>query len=70
MHKYCWCEKESCEWCGEKHYPNFEFKPTGFKVWWYKYIGRDVVTSQEPTVTQLNEIYAVCVESIKAHTRQ
>lgn len=39
MHPYCWCEKDNCKWCnGNK--PNFLYKPTDSKVWWYKWIGR------------------------------
>ena len=39
MHPFCWCDSEHCQWCwGDA--PNFLFKPTGAKVWWYKWIGR------------------------------
>lgn len=131
MHPYCWCEEDSCSWCGGEcecppgafHYfvdgnevsyeawmsfymrevygrdyepgdishlrapqlanpdvvnarrstshdpmcdyctkghgvdrggvpghsaPNFWHKPSGFRVWWYKYIGRGVETHGEP----------------------
>lgn len=40
MHPFCWCEQETCPWC-EDDAPNFLFKPTGARVWWYKWIGRD-----------------------------
>jgi hypothetical protein len=56
MHRFCWCEKDDCPWCGgeiipelmkacgfdkeQETAPNFWYKPLGFKVWWYKYIGR------------------------------
>lgn len=40
MHPFCWCESDDCRWCGEENAPNFEYKPTGGKVWWYKWIGR------------------------------
>ena len=56
MHQFCWCEREDCPWCnGEilpqmlrddteiqecENAPNFLYKPTNFKLWWYKYIGR------------------------------
>jgi hypothetical protein len=46
MHRFCWCEREECGWCsGDK--PNFLFKPTGFSVTWYKYIGRGMELSDE-----------------------
>lgn len=37
---------------GEQPYqkaPNFWHKPSGFKVWWYKYIGRDMETNGTPS---------------------
>jgi len=40
MHPFCWCEESSCKWC-EKNEPNFIYKPTNVKIWWYKWIGRD-----------------------------
>jgi hypothetical protein len=44
--------------------PNFWHKPSGFKVWWYKYIGRDMETSGEvaDTGTMIDE----CIASLKA----
>ena len=52
MHHFCWCERGDCRWCSEdacgcEHQmpaPNFWHKPSGFKVWWYKYIGRSQET--------------------------
>jgi hypothetical protein len=41
MHTYCWCDEALCKWCGGDE-PNFRYKPTGFEVTWYKYIGRDM----------------------------
>ena len=40
MHAFCWWDEEGCAWCGADEAPNFHHKPTGVKVWWYKYIGR------------------------------
>jgi len=37
--------------------PNFWHKPTGFKVWWYKYIGRDMETNMPITKELLMKIY-------------
>lgn len=41
----CECPEESdeqCSYCagGGVNAPNFVYKPTSFKVWWYKYLGR------------------------------
>lgn len=42
MHPYCWCgDDDNCRWCGDEDAPNFHHKPSGFKVWWYKWIGRE-----------------------------
>lgn len=39
MHRFCWCEQDDCKWCSG-YAPNFLYKPTGAKIWWYKWIGR------------------------------
>lgn len=44
--------------------PNFWHKPTGFKVWWYKYIGRSTEYINEPD--NLKEIMRECFRSLKA----
>ena len=65
MHPFCWCEKSSCAWCGEQRAPNFYHKATGFKVWWYKYIGRSVEVNKELTKDELDKIEKECIESLK-----
>ena len=53
IHPYCWCGKRDCAWCTGRA-PNFWHKPSGFKVWWYKYIGRDMETAgEQPDLTVL-----------------
>ena len=39
MMPYCWCEQDDCKWCNGIA-PNFLYKPTNGKIFWYKYIGR------------------------------
>lgn len=41
MHPFCWCEERNCPYCfgGEQ---NFLHKLSGLKIWWYKWIGRDM----------------------------
>lgn len=72
MHAYCWCETAGCPWClgyagppaleGYQHHkerqvaPNFQYKPTDFKVWWYKYIGRDMEQNRPLTAQELTEM--------------
>lgn len=61
MHPYCWCEGDDCEWCsGNK--PNFWHKPSGFKVWWYKYIGRG--TRVEGKIPDVESMVKECVASL------
>ena len=54
-----------CDYCQDKvkPSPNFEFKPTGFKVWWYKYIGRSMETSNAKA--NLQEVKKQCLISLK-----
>ena len=61
MHPFCWCEQDSCRWCGEENAPNFEFKPTGYRLWWYKYIGRGEVSEGEMP----DDWLAQCKKSVK-----
>jgi hypothetical protein len=62
MHRYCWCDQENCPWC-EEDAPNFHHKASGFKVWWYKYIGRGIVI-ENPKNVSFVEILAECCRSI------
>ncbi len=60
-----WCEsynhKESCRLLK----PNFWYKPTGFKINWYKYALRDSYINQDISVGEFKKILAHCVESYK-----
>lgn len=59
MHPFCWCESYDCLWCAEDK-ENFLYKPTNFKMWWYKYIGRD-----ERTEGKLpKDWFQKCIDSI------
>lgn len=42
--------------------PNFEYKPTGFKAEWYKWIGRDNKVSG--AMPPINEMLAACISSL------
>lgn len=57
MHRYCWCDLETCGWCSGDN-PNFLFKPTGFTVHWYKYIGRGVKASGNLPSDFMQQIFA------------
>lgn len=40
--------------------PNFHFKPTDYKLWWYKYIGR----GEQNSGTLPTDWYAQCIASL------
>lgn len=66
MHRYCWCEQEDCPWCGDSEdgigAPNFHFKPTGFKLWWYKYIGRGMEMNRQVSIEECSRMLAECIK--------
>ncbi len=77
MHPYCWCEKKDCPWCAvgmpfkianQKNCgpaaPNFHHKPSGFKVWWYKYIGRGVTMEPELSPEKILVVGQECLGSL------
>lgn len=64
MHRFCWCEKESCPWCGADA-PNFLHKKSGFGVTWYKYIGRGMAVSKKISGKKLAAIVNECLQSIE-----
>lgn len=59
MHPFCWCEDDDCKWCS-KGEANFLYKPTGCKITWYKYIGRD----QEKVGTLPKDWLQNCINSL------
>lgn len=64
MHRFCWCDDDDCQWCmGDE--PNFRYKPSGFEVIWYKFIGRDVKTEGMPPADLLER----CLASLGAGGR-
>ena len=60
MHPYCWCDASTCPQCGYDA-PNFQHKPSGSEVRWYKYIGR----CQKIRLTQSwSTIFVSCIHSL------
>ena len=63
MRTYCWCDgegehEESCP-------PNFEYKPTGVQISWYKHAGRGITCNrEEPSMIRWCEVLSECVASI------
>ena len=45
--------------------PNFHHKKSGFKVWWYKWIGRSSEYNKKTTEKEWLDIINDCVKSIK-----
>jgi len=64
MHRYCWCDREDCPWCGEQNAPNFLHKPSGYSVWWYKWIGRGMTMKGE--CDDLRAALMECRQSMQA----
>ena len=60
-----------CRYCrGEfGHAPNFHHKASGFKVWWYKYCGRDMET-ENPGGMIFGPILAECLASLKTTSKK
>ncbi len=68
MRPFCWCEGDECPWCWEeeKHgprAPNFHYKPTDFRVNWYKYIGRDMTMNRHVSIPECARILNDCLAS-------
>lgn len=66
MRRYCWCEGEECPWCGPENSPNFLHKPSGLKIWWYKYIGRGMLFSREPSSSEAAEMLCECLGALES----
>ena len=65
MRSYCWC------WCdGDGPHspdgcpPNFEHRPTGLRVSWYKHAGRGTSANQDLTRAEWVRVVAGCLNSI------
>lgn len=51
-----------------RHYwdpPNFWYKPTDFRLTWYKYICRDTATNREVSAAEVIAMYDLCTVSIR-----
>lgn len=47
-----------------KSAPNFWYKPTNLKIWWYKWIGRDMEYNREASTEEWNKIFDGCIKSL------
>jgi len=64
IHRYCWCEKDDCPWCGEEERENFWYKPKDFKLSWYKYIGRSMEMNKDLTDEEIIKMKKDCIDSL------
>lgn len=56
--------EKRCECCrdvGGDPAPNFHYKPLDLKVWWYKYIGRDMRISKKFDNLQISKMLLDCL---------
>ena len=49
--------------------PNFEFKPTGLQIKWYKYPMRDAYSNMDISVEEMKYILAGCAASMRVSHR-
>lgn len=64
IHPYCWCEEDGCKWC-EGVAPNFWYKPTDFKIWWYKYPFRGANWTAHISLREFDAMISSCIESLE-----
>jgi hypothetical protein len=56
--------EKMCEYCRNQKdpAPNFHYKPLDLKVWWYKYIGRDMKSNKHLDHLQISEMLLNCLK--------
>jgi len=75
MHRFCWCDSNACPWCWDEDKngpqdPNFHYKPLDFKVWWYKYIGRDMAFNKSISLVECARMLVDCLASIPQNSQE
>ena len=67
MHHYCNCgDSLYCDYCREdfvEPLPNFHYKPTDLKIWWYKWILRDPSSNRECSAEEWKKLILHCRKS-------
>jgi len=63
-HEYCWCWKDDCPWCSGDA-PNFWYKPKDIRVYWYKWVGRDMTINKKIDDWDALLILIHCLDSIR-----
>ena len=64
MHPYCWCDGDDCPQCGSMEQPNFEYKPTGYRIRWYKWPLRDSYANVHIDIEEFTKMVDHCIESL------
>lgn len=60
----CECKHmNACDCTASK--PNFQFKPTGFRLDWYKYALRDSYSSEPLTKELIDQMFSECERSMR-----
>jgi hypothetical protein len=54
---------EGEDWRPNQSAPNFWHKASGLRVWWYKWIGRDMETTMRDGL-DINAVFAECLASL------
>lgn len=69
LRTYCWCDGEGKheEGCP----PNFEYKPTGVEMSWYKHAGRGMTCNRtKPSMNRWFEVLSECIASIRGENNE
>jgi len=64
INPYCWCGDEVCPQCGIGEQVNFWFKPTDFKIKWYKYPLRDSYANRPVSELEFLSMINKCILSL------
>ena len=62
--------KENFDWSDPDYYePNFEHKPSGFKLWWYKYAFRGADMNYDLNAEELTRLFRLCASHLGVQAR-
>ena len=53
----------------EANMPNFLYKQNGFEIRWYKYPFRDSYINMDLEISEIEEIFQLCLDSISGHDK-
>ena len=67
MRSYCWCDGD-IEGHGDGCPPNFEHRPSGLVVSWYKHVGRGSSQNRVVSVREWVDALGGCIREVLATT--